>query len=71
MFRHLLHDHLEFRLILVGLGLAIAIVIFYLFVGWREGKRTLAPKFAAELPRRLQSPKQRSKERHLGRETRP
>lgn len=71
MFRHLFHSHLEFRLILIGLGVAIAIVIFYFFVGWREGKRMQAPKFAAELPRRLQSPKRRSKERHPGRETRP
>ena len=53
MFRHLLHSHLEFRLILVGLGLAIAIVSFYFFVGWREGKATQAPKFAAEHRRRL------------------
>lgn len=71
MFRHLLHSHFEFHLLLIGLASAIAIVALYLFIIWREGKRMQAPKFTVELPRRLQSPKQRSKKRHPGRETRP
>lgn len=66
MLSHLIHSHLEFQLILVGLGLAIAILAFYGLVCWHEGKRTAAPRFAAELRRRLQSPKRGSKKRHFG-----
>lgn len=71
MIRHLVHSHLEFRLLLVGLGLAVAILAFYCFVCWREGKSTQAPKFAAELRRRLRSAKRGSKKRQPGRGTRP
>ncbi len=71
MLDHLLHSHLEFRLIVVGLGLGIAMLAFYVFVCWREGKRTSKPKFSAELRRRLQAVKQGSKKRHSGKEPPP
>lgn len=64
MLDHLLHSHLEFRLIVVGLA-------FYVFVCWREGRRTSKPKFSAELRRRLQAVKQGSKKRHSGKEPPP
>ena len=71
MLDHLLHSHLEFRLIVVGLGLGIAMLAFYVVVCWREGKRTPPPKFSAELRRRLQQVKQGSKKRHSGKEPPP
>ncbi|WP_175145410.1 hypothetical protein [Achromobacter ruhlandii] len=71
MLDHLLHSHLEFRLIVVGLGLAIAILAFYVFVCWREGRRTSTPKFSAELRRRLQPTKRGSKKRPSGKEPPP
>jgi hypothetical protein len=66
MLLHLLYSHWVFRLLLISLGLAIAIVAFYLFMNWRQGK---PPKFISKPPHRLQSAKWGSKKCHTEKET--
>jgi hypothetical protein len=64
MLSHMIHSHLEFRLFMVTLGLMLTILVFYVWVCWREGRRGKAPKFSETLRRRIQMTKQKLKRRH-------
>lgn len=61
MIRHFILSHIELPMLFLSLGMVIAILAFYWFVGRRKTTRTPAPKFASELSRRLQAAKRRKK----------
>jgi hypothetical protein len=67
MIRHIIHSHIELPMLFLSLGIVIAILAFYWFVGRHKTTRTPAPKFASDLSRRLQAAK-RSKKRPPGKE---
>lgn len=60
----MIHSHLEFRLLMVTLGMMLTLLALYGWVCWREGRRGKAPKFSETLRRRLQTTKQKLKRRH-------
>lgn len=60
----MIHSHLEFRLLMVTLGMMLTLLALYGWVCWREGRRGKAPKFSENLRRRLQMTKQKWKRRH-------
>lgn len=53
MIDHMLHQHLEFQLLVLGLCMVLVILFFYFFVGWYESRRTRVKKYADALIRRL------------------
>ncbi len=57
MISHILHQHLEFQLLVVGLCVVLVVLLFYIFVGWYEGRRTRTEKYTDELVRRLRTRK--------------
>jgi hypothetical protein len=64
MFKHLIHSHLEFQLLMLGLGMMLTFLALYGWVCWLEGRRGKAPKYSKNLRRRLQPTKQKLKRCH-------
>jgi uncharacterized protein (UPF0333 family) len=54
---HLLHHHLEFQLLVIGLCLVAAILGFYVFIGMNERRRKPVEKYSAMLIMAISTPK--------------
>lgn len=64
MFKHLIHSHLEFQLLMLGLGMMLTFLALYGWFCWREERRQKTPKYSKNLQFRLQAMKQKLKRCH-------